>query len=148
MKITPMCLLHSKMDSADSAISILNNRLACGFPSPADDYLESLPSIDELLIKHPSATYLGRASGDSMIERGILDGSILVIDRAIEPIHNSTIVASIAGEFTVKIVDLKTKQLKAANPNHAPIPIPEDLDVTNEGVVTYVITPQQVAFAI
>ncbi|WP_156820902.1 translesion error-prone DNA polymerase V autoproteolytic subunit [Dasania marina] len=121
---------------------MLKSRLSCGFPSPADDYSETMPSLSELLIKHPSATYLAKAQGDSMVERGILDGSLLIVDRAIESQHNSTIVASIAGELTIKILDLKTRQLKPANPKHASIPIPENLDVICEGTVTFCITPQ------
>lgn len=71
------------------------------FPSPASDYIEGMPSLDDLLIKHPTATFVARAEGESMIERGILDGSLLIIDRGIAPTHNATIVASIAGELPV-----------------------------------------------
>lgn len=142
MKISPLCLLHAHCSSADEALRLINTKIACGFPSPADDYVESMPSLDSLLIKHPSATFIARAEGESMIERGILDGSLLIIDRAIEPTHNATIVASIAGEMTIKILDLKNKLLRPANPDHSPIPLPEDLDVLCEGVVSYCITPQ------
>jgi DNA polymerase V len=101
-----------------------------------------MPSFNELLIKHPAATYVARASGESMIERGILDGSLLIIDRSLEPEHNSTIVASIAGEMTIKILDLHKHLLRPANKNQKPLPIPEELDVICEGVVTFCITPQ------
>jgi DNA polymerase V len=101
-----------------------------------------MPSLNELLIKHPSATFLGRGQGDSMIERGILDGSLLVIDRAVKYEHNSTIVASIAGELTIKILDLKNKLLRPANSQLKPIPLPDDIDIICEGVVTFCITPQ------
>jgi len=142
MNVLPICLLHSKVNSEIDALQLLQSRLSCGFPSPADDYTEALPSLDELLIKHPSATFLGRGQGDSMIERGIINGSLLIIDRAATPEHDSTIVASIGGELTVKILDLKNKLLRPANKRLAPIPLPEDLDVVCEGVVTYCITPQ------
>ena len=117
--------------------------LSCGFPSPADDYIETMPSLNELLIKHPSATILARAQGQSMVERGIMDGSLLIIDRALEPKHNDTIVASLHSELTVKILDLQNKQLLPANIEHSPIPLPDDIDVFCEGVVTYCITSQQ-----
>jgi DNA polymerase V len=77
-----------------------------------------------------------------MIERGILDGSLLIIDRSLPTLHDSTIVASIAGEMTIKILDLHKKQLKPANSKQSPIPLPDDLDVICEGVVAYCITPQ------
>lgn len=142
MHITPVCLLHSPCKTASDALRLIQSRLACGFPSPAGDYSETLPSLDELLIKHPSATFVARASGDSMIERGILDGSLLIIDRAVEPLHNATIVASVAGELTVKILDLQKRQLCPANPAHQALPLPDELDVICEGVVTFCITPQ------
>ena len=141
MKVTPICLLHTPVDN-HNALQLVQTRLACGFPSPASDYLEQMPSLDELLIKHPAATYLARAEGESMIERGILDGSLLVIDRSITPYHGATIVASIAGELTVKILDLQKKLLQPANPKHQPIPIPDELDVLCEGIVSFCITPQ------
>lgn len=142
MKAHPICLLHSKIKSESDVLRFLGSRLSCGFPSPADDYSESMPSLNDLLIKHPSATFLARGQGDSMIERGILDGSLLIIDRAVKYEHNSTIVASIAGELTVKILDLKDRLLRPANHNLMPISLPEDIDVICEGVVTFCITPQ------
>ena len=142
MKVQPICLLHSKVASETDVLRILSSRLSCGFPSPADDYSESMPSLNDLLIKHPSATFLGRGQGDSMIERGILDGSLLIIDRAVKYEHNSTIVASIAGELTVKILDLRNRLLRPANKKLKPIPLPDDIDVICEGVVTFCITPQ------
>ena len=142
MRVQPLCLLHTRCQNADHALLMLQSRLACGFPSPASDYLESLPSFNELLVRHPSATFIARASGDSMIERGIMDGSLLIIDRAVEAKHNSTIVASIGGELTIKILDLKNGLLLPANHHQKPIPIPDELDVICEGVVTFCITPQ------
>lgn len=142
MRVQPLCLLHTNFNQASDKLRLVQTRLACGFPSPADDYTEKMPSLDQLLIKHPSATLIAKASGDSMIERGILDGSLLIIDRSIEPTHNATIVASIAGELTVKILDLNHRLLLPANHKHSPIPLPDDLDVICEGVVTYCITPQ------
>jgi len=142
MLVQPLCLIHSPCRNSDDALKLLQSRLACGFPSPAGDYMESLPSFNELLIKHPAATFVARASGESMIERGILDGSLLIIDRAIVPQHDSTIVASIAGELTIKILDLRHRVLRPANKKLKPVPLPEDLDVVCEGVVTFCITPQ------
>lgn len=83
-----------------------------------------------------------------MIERGILDGSLLIIDRALKPKHLSTIVASVAGEMTIKILDLENRLLRPANPTHKSIALPDDLDFVCEGVVSFCITPQMhTAFA-
>jgi DNA polymerase V len=142
MIVTPICLIHTKIVNNKELLKFISNRLSCGFPSPAEGYDHSMESLDELLIKHPSATYLGRGQGESMIERGILDGSLLIIDRAVKAEHNCTIVASVEGELTVKILDLKQRLLRPANRNMKPIPLPEDINVVCEGVVTFCITPQ------
>jgi DNA polymerase V len=99
MNVFPICLLHAKVNSEADVLHVLQSRLSCEFPSPADHDTEALPSLDELLIKHPSATFLGQGQRDFMIERGIINGSLLIIDRAIAPERNSTIVASIGGEL-------------------------------------------------
>jgi DNA polymerase V len=142
MLVKPIFISHSPCRSAEDALRLLQSRLACGFPSPAADYLDEMPSIDALLVKHPSATFFALAQGDSMIERGILDGSLLIIDRARTPQHDCTIVASMGGEMTIKILDLQQKLLRPANKHHKPLPLPDDLDVVCEGVVTFCITPQ------
>src|SRR6516225_8811 len=55
-----------------------------GFPSPADDYLEGPIDLNELLIRHPAATFFVRVSGDSMTGAGIQDGDLLIVDKAAE----------------------------------------------------------------
>jgi len=110
--------------------------VAAGFPSPADDYIERHLSLDELLIKHPSATYLVRAEGDSMIGSGIFNQDILLVDRSLTPRHGDIVVAAIGGELTCKYLNLKTRQLVSANAKYPPIPIPEDMECLIEGVVT------------
>lgn len=92
MKAIPLYLIPPALKP--STLHYVSSRLACGFPSPVSDYIEGMPSLDELLVKHPAATFVARAEGESMIERGILDGSLLIIDRSVEPVHNATIVAS------------------------------------------------------
>ena len=59
--------------------------IKAGFPSPADDYLHDSLDFNRDLIKNPEATFYGRVSGDSMIEAGICNGDIAVIDRSLEP---------------------------------------------------------------
>lgn len=109
--------------------------VAAGFPSPADDYIERHLSLDELLIKHPSATYLVRAEGDSMIGSGIFNQDILLVDRALTPRHGDIVVAAIEGELTCKYLNLKLRQLMAANAKYPPIPISDEMDCMIEGVV-------------
>ena len=110
-----------------------------GFPSPADDYIENSLDLNDYLIAHPSSTYFARAAGDSMIERGILDKALLIVDRAIEPRQGQVVIAAIDGELTCKILDIKNKQLLSANPAYRPILITEDSDLLIEGVVIHAI---------
>ena len=110
-----------------------------GFPSPADDHLVSNLDLTELLIKHPSATYIAEAKGESMREAGIFNGDLLIVDRAVQPTHNAIIVAAVNGELTCKILDLHHKQLVPANSAMSPIPITEDIELLSEGMVIHVI---------
>ena len=76
--------------------------MACGFPSPAQDYVESRLDIGKLLVRHPNATYFVRASGESMIDGNIRDGDLLIVDSALTPEHGNIVIAAVDGEFTVK----------------------------------------------
>ncbi|CAI0912964.1 DNA polymerase V subunit UmuD [Serratia quinivorans] len=112
------------------------------YGNPAQDYIHARIDLNEYCISHPSATYFLIASGESMIEAGITDGSMLVVDRSIGACHGDIVIASIAGEFTVKRLCLHpVKQLEPMNPTFRPIPLPDDgaeLDIV--GVVVSTIT--------
>ena len=75
--------------------------IRAGFPSPAEDYMNDSLDFNRDLIKHPEATFYGQVEGDSMINAGICDGDIAVIDRSIEAEHGDVVVAYIDKEFTV-----------------------------------------------
>lgn len=79
--------------------------IKAGFPSPADNYLQDSLDFNRDFIKHPEATFYGGVSGDSMIDAGIFDGDIAVIDRAVDAVHNDVVVAYVNGEFTIKFLD-------------------------------------------
>ena len=117
-------------------IKLFNSTVSAGFPSPADDYIEESLSLDELLIKHPSATYMVKAQGNSMIGAGIYDGDVLIIDRALTAVTGDIVIASIDGEFTCKYLDLEAKELRPANPRYSVIKIQDDIELLVEGVVT------------
>ena len=122
----------------------LASAIKAGFPSPADDYMSESLDFNKDLIKHPEATFYGRVEGDSMIEAGICDGDIAVIDRSIEPEHGDVVVGYIDREFTVKFLDLSHQkegyiELRPANKLFKPIRIDEDSNFRVWGVVIYVI---------
>lgn len=115
--------------------------ISAGFPSPADDDMGETLDLNELLIKHPSATFFLKVSGTSMINAGIHDGDILIVDRSIEPSDGKIVIASVNGELTVKRLSAKGKKFKlvAENEMYAPIDITEDMELRFWGVVTNVI---------
>ena len=115
--------------------------VSAGFPSPAEDYMHSKLDLNDLLIDHPSATYYVRVNGDSMLGAGIHSGDLLVVDRSLEVVNSSIVVANINGEFTVKrIKKIKNKMfLQPENKNYKPIEITEEMDFELFGVVAHVI---------
>ena len=118
--------------------------IKAGFPSPADDYLHDSLDFNRDMIKNPEATFYGRVSGDSMIDAGICNGDIAVIDRSLQPMDGNVIVAFVNGEFTIKYLDLKHKEegyieLKPANPNYSPIRIDIEDNFRVWGVVVWTI---------
>ncbi len=120
--------------------------IKAGFPSPAEDYRQDSLDFNRDLIRHPEATFYGRVDGDSMIDAGIADGDIAVIDRSLEAAHNDVVVAYINEEFTIKYLDLSHQkegyiELRPANPNYTPIRIDADDDFEVWGVVIWTIKP-------
>ena len=98
-----------------------------GFPSPAADFGETRIDLVAELIAHPQATYLLRVRGLSMVDAGLGDNDIIVVDRALKPSSGNIVVAVVDGEFTCKTLQLRAGRikLKAANPIYPDI-IPTD----------------------
>ncbi|MCE7553835.1 LexA family protein [Aliivibrio fischeri] len=107
-----------------------------GFESPAAEYSQLSFDLDELLIEHPSSTFIGRASGDSMQGVGIFDGDLLIVDRYVTVQSNDVIVANFNGEFVCKILDTQRRLLVSANEKYQTVPINDYDTFTIEGVVT------------
>ena len=117
---------------------LLTNRVCAGFPSPAEDLGAQRIDLTQMLVVHAQATYFLRASGHSMVEAGIFDNAILVVDRAVKPRHNHIVVAVVDGDFTVKYLHQRAGRikLKAANPTFADIVPKEGQTIEVWGVVT------------
>ena len=119
---------------------LFSDLVQCGFPSPAADYVEQRIDLNQLLIQHPSATYFVKASGDSMIDGGISDGDLLIVDSAITASHCDIIIAAVDGEFTVKKLQLRpTVQLIPMNSAYSPITISSEDTLDVFGVVIHVV---------
>ena len=109
---------------------LFSDLVQCGFPSPAADYVD----------QHPSATYFVKASGDSMIDGGISDGDLLIVDSAITASHGDIVIAAVDGEFTVKKLQLRpTVQLIPMNSAYSPITISSEDTLDVFGVVIHVV---------
>ena len=76
--------------------------MSAGFPSRAQDYKIGKFDLNSYLIEHPAATFFMRMSGDAMVNVGIFDSDLLIVDRSIEPENNSIIIAVLNGELTLK----------------------------------------------
>lgn len=112
---------------------------ACGFPSPAQDYVEQTIDLNQHCVSHPAATFYVRASGHSMVDEGINDGDMLVIDRAITARHGDIVLACLDGEFTVKKLQESPLALLPGNPSFPPIYPQEGQELDIFGVVTFVL---------
>lgn len=119
--------------------------LSCGFPSPAEDYLENFIDLNRTLIKDKEATFYGRVRGNSMEDANIHEGDILVIDRSLQAKSNNIVLCALNGEFTVKRLIKRSGSitLYPANPKYQPIPITPEMDFAVWGVVTYIIHKAQ-----
>lgn len=84
------------------SVPLVGATAPCGFPSPADDYLDRPLDFNELLITHPAATFAVRVTGLSMTGAGIYPGDIAVVDRALTPAHECIVLALVDGQFTIK----------------------------------------------
>ncbi len=128
----------------NEGLPLYGHSVSAGFPSPADDYLEGHLNLDDFLVSHPAATFFARASGDSMVGRGIHDGDLLVIDRAEPAGDGSVVVAAVNGELTCKVLDLKGRRLAAANPDYPAIALNDELSAIIEGTVIHSIRHHKV----
>jgi DNA polymerase V len=120
---------------------MLKNKVCAGFPSPAEDLGAQRIDLTSLLVTHAQATYFLKASGHSMVEAGIFDGDIMVVDRAVKPRHGHIVVAVVDGDFTVKRLYQRAGRVKlrAANVTFPEIVPKDGQTIEVWGVVTATI---------
>src|SRR5689334_240790 len=97
-----LTIIYNVEKEKRQTIPMMSANVQAGFPSPAQDYIEDKIDLNDLLIKHPSATFLVYTVGDSMIDSFIPPKSLLIVDKSITPKNNDIIVGVINGDFTVK----------------------------------------------
>ena len=116
------------------------SQIPAGFQSPADDYVEKTLSFDELVVKHPAATFFLKVVGSSMSPI-ILDGDIIAVDRSIEARHGHIVVASVNGEMLVKRLFKQggIVSLLPENSDYSAIEVTTGFEFQIWGVVTYAL---------
>ena len=118
------------------------HKAGAGFPSPATDYIEEDVDLNIHLIKNVPATFIIRVQGKSMMDVGIYDGDLLVVDKSLKPKNFSTVVANVYDELVVKnFVKEKDEQflISGSKKIEDKIIINNDSEIFIWGVVTYVI---------
>jgi len=122
---------------------LFQDAVYAGFPSPADDYSGKKVDLNKYLIKHPSSTFFVKSSGDSMINAGIAEGDLLVVDKGVKPKAGFVVLAYVGGGFTVKrLTQLADGNFYLApeNPKYTSISLSGgEQEIIIWGVVTYVI---------
>lgn len=132
-----------RIDTDGESKFTLCGDVKAGFPSPAEDIGEHLDLI-QLLVRHKASTFFFRVSGVSMVDAGMDEGDIIIVDRSLSPYNGCKAVCYLDGEYTVKAVEIadKTVRLLPANQNNTtykPIEVTADNQFSIWGIVTYVI---------
>ena len=122
-------------------LPLLGFSVSAGFPSPADDYTEENIDLNEYLIQNPFSTFFIRVKGDSMINSGIQDQDLIVVDKSLIAKPGDIVIAMIDESFTVKRLEKKDDifYLKAENHNYPDLYLENYSNMQIWGVVIYSI---------
>jgi DNA polymerase V len=134
--------IFSLSTDTELELPLVPGGISAGFPSPAADFLDDSIDLNKYLIKHPSTTHIAFVDGFSMMDAGISNKDMLIIDKGLEPKNGCVAVCIIDGEFLLKrlkVDDLGNVWLVAANPSFPPIKINEFQDFEVWGIVTHSI---------
>lgn len=133
--------IYSPDQASALALQYVGHQISAGFPSPADDYLETALDLNQLLIKNPSSTFYGRVKGFSMKDAGVDNGDLLIIDKSLPYRNNALAVCYVDGEFTLKRIKVEGGRiiLMPANKDYQSIVVNEAADFAVWGIVTHII---------
>ena len=125
------------------AVPLFVDRVQAGFPSPAQGYEQKAIDLNDLMVSNPPATYFVRAQGDSMVDAGIRDGDMLVVDFSQQPKHGDIVIAKLDDSFTVKRLYKRRNSIRLCPENktagYEPIVPQEGQTLEIIGVVRWVI---------
>ena len=121
-------------------LPFLLSKLSAGFPSPGDDYIDSVLDLNDL-VTHPEATFIMRVETDSMKGAGIYNGDLLIVDRSVEAKDGKVVVGALNGELIIGRLSVKNKRhfLVSEDGEYRPFEIHPESDFMVHGVVTYSI---------
>jgi DNA polymerase V len=130
----------AEMDSPVE-LPLVSHGVSAGFPSPALDFMEYKIDLNKHLTRNALSTFYIRVAGHSMVNAGIDDGDLLVVDRSLEPADGRIAICLIDGEFTVKRLKITVDGLllMPENPAYPAIAVTEQNQFALWGLVTYVI---------
>lgn len=134
-------ILQVKPDEQTAELQIFESRVQAGFPSPAQgEYADSI-DLNRALVTTPSATFCARVIGNSMVDAGINEGDLLIIDRSLTPHDGSVVVCFIDGDFTVKRLSMRVDgvYLTPANADFPELKVPEESNFQIWGVVSHIV---------
>ena len=130
-----------KNEEQTQGLQFFETRVQAGFPSPAQgEYADSI-DLNKALITNPAATFCARVIGNSMVDAGINEGDLLIIDRSLQPHDGSIAVCFIDGDFTVKRISVRDNGvfLIPANADFPEIQVAEDSNFQVWGVVSHIV---------
>ena len=130
-----------KSDEQTSGLQFFENRVQAGFPSPAQNEYPDSIDLNRELITNPAATFCARVIGNSMVDAGINEGDLLIIDRSLTPHDGSVAVCFLDGDFTVKRLSVREDgvYMTPANADFPEMKVPEDSNFQIWGVVSHIV---------
>lgn len=128
-------------DEKTSGLQFFESRVQAGFPSPAQGEYADTIDLNRALITNPAATFCARVIGDSMVDAGINEGDLLIIDRSLIPQDGNIAVCFVDGDFTVKRLSVREEgiYLTPANSQFPELKVDEESNFQVWGVVSHII---------
>lgn len=133
--------VQSSAEEQTSGLQFFETRVQAGFPSPAQgEYADSI-DLNRALINNPAATFCARVIGNSMVDAGINEGDLLIIDRSLTPQNGNIAVCFVDGDFTVKRLSVREDgiYLTPANSQFPELKVDEESHFQVWGVVSHII---------
>ncbi|MEO6904315.1 MAG: translesion error-prone DNA polymerase V autoproteolytic subunit [Bacteroidia bacterium] len=132
----------AELGEMDGIVKYVSTPIHAGLPSPADDYIDDTIDLPKLLIKNPFSTFVLRVKGHSMVDAGIFDKSVIIVDSSLEAANGDIAVCIIDGEFTLKRISKVDDRLYLLpeNNNFKPIEVKEGSTFSIWGILTWVLS--------